>query len=240
MLVSCTLTCSLSRPFYSIVTSWIESRSVQSEKAHLTILFDKYLPVCLEKLKFGFKKITPVPEVTVIQTVLYLLECLLTPQTVPTDSPRELYELYFVFACAWAFGGAMFQDQVWLWEQPVLLHPLAASLWKMLQQWYWPVPEFFCLALPSSRIIAWSSASGGWKSSKPSSFLLRGQFLTITLIQKQRNSCPGLKKCQNSSSILKSLYRYFCFHLVFGHCSMVFPLATLSKIPHLQLCRDLS
>ncbi|XP_072736834.1 dynein axonemal heavy chain 17 isoform X3 [Ciconia boyciana] len=65
-----------------------------------------------QKLKSGFKKVTPVPEITVIQTVLYLLECLLTPQTAPPDSPRELYELYFVFACAWAFGGAMFQDQL--------------------------------------------------------------------------------------------------------------------------------
>ncbi|NXC68138.1 DYH17 protein, partial [Anhinga anhinga] len=95
-----------------VVTSWIEARAVQSEKANLMILFDKYLPVCLEKLKSGFKKITPVPEITVIQTVLYMLECLLTPQTTPPDSPRELYELYFVFACAWAFGGAMFQDQL--------------------------------------------------------------------------------------------------------------------------------
>ncbi|XP_010211142.1 PREDICTED: dynein heavy chain 17, axonemal, partial [Tinamus guttatus] len=95
-----------------VVTSWIEKRTVQSEKANLMILFDKYLPTCLEKLKFGFKKITPVPEITVIQTTLYLLECLLTPQHTPPDSPRELYELYFVFACAWAFGGAMFQDQL--------------------------------------------------------------------------------------------------------------------------------
>ncbi|XP_009470045.1 PREDICTED: dynein heavy chain 17, axonemal isoform X2 [Nipponia nippon] len=95
-----------------VVTSWIEARTVQSEKANLMILFDKYLPVCLEKLKSGFKKITPVPDITMIQMVLYLLECLLTPQTTPPDSPRELYELYFVFACVWAFGGAMFQDQL--------------------------------------------------------------------------------------------------------------------------------
>ncbi|XP_035168476.1 LOW QUALITY PROTEIN: dynein heavy chain 17, axonemal [Oxyura jamaicensis] len=95
-----------------VVTSWIEKRTVQSEKANLMILFDKYLPVCLEKLKFGFKKITPIPEITVIQMILYLLECLLTPQNTPPDSPRELYELYFVFACTWAFGGAMFQDQL--------------------------------------------------------------------------------------------------------------------------------
>lgn len=94
------------------MTSWVDTRTAQSERASLTLLFDKYLPVCLEKVKKGFKTITPVPEVTVIHTVLHLLECLLTPQTVPPDSPRDLYELYFVFACTWAFGGAMFQDQV--------------------------------------------------------------------------------------------------------------------------------
>ncbi|XP_039357486.1 dynein heavy chain 17, axonemal isoform X15 [Mauremys reevesii] len=95
-----------------VVSSWIEKRNVQSEKANLMILFDKYLPTCLDKLRFGFKKITPVPEITVIQTILYLLECLLTPTNTPPDSSKELYELYFVFACFWAFGGAMFQDQL--------------------------------------------------------------------------------------------------------------------------------
>ncbi|XP_004592923.2 dynein axonemal heavy chain 17 [Ochotona princeps] len=95
-----------------VVSSWIERRKVQSEKANVMILFDKYLPTCLDKLRFGFKRITPVPEVTIVQTILYLLECLLTERTAPPDSPKELYELYFVFACLWAFGGAMFQDQL--------------------------------------------------------------------------------------------------------------------------------
>jgi len=98
--------------FPRVVSSWIERRKVQSEKANLMILFDKYLPTCLDKLRFGFKKITPVPEITIIQTILYLLECLLTEKNAPPDSAKELYELYFVFACFWAFGGAMFQDQV--------------------------------------------------------------------------------------------------------------------------------
>uniref|UniRef100_A0A8C9JNR1 Dynein axonemal heavy chain 17 n=1 Tax=Panthera tigris altaica TaxID=74533 RepID=A0A8C9JNR1_PANTA len=98
--------------FEIIGFSLFRSKLVQSEKANLTILFDKYLPTCLDKLRFGFKKITPIPEVTVIQTILYLLECLLTEKSVPPDSPKELYELYFVFACFWAFGGAMFQDQL--------------------------------------------------------------------------------------------------------------------------------
>ncbi|KAB1266021.1 Dynein heavy chain 17; axonemal [Camelus dromedarius] len=95
-----------------VVSSWIERRKVQSEKANLMILFDKYLPTCLDKLRVGFKRITPVPEITVIQMILYLLECLLTEENVPPDSAKELYELYFAFACSWACGGAMFQDQL--------------------------------------------------------------------------------------------------------------------------------
>lgn len=94
------------------VQSWIDTREVQSEKANLTILFDKYVPSCLETLRQRFKKITPIAECSHIQMLCYLLECLLTPENTPADSPKELYELYFVFACVWAFGGAMFQDQM--------------------------------------------------------------------------------------------------------------------------------
>lgn len=46
------------------------------------------------------------------QTLCSLLECLLTEENTPADSPRELYEIYFVFACVWSFGGALFQDHV--------------------------------------------------------------------------------------------------------------------------------
>lgn len=98
--------------FNRYVQSWIDTREVQSERANLTILFDKYAPVLLETLRFRFKKITPIVEINHIQMLTYLLECLLTPDNTPPDCPKELYELYFVFACVWAFGGVMFQDQV--------------------------------------------------------------------------------------------------------------------------------
>ncbi|NXG00005.1 DYH17 protein, partial [Sakesphorus luctuosus] len=143
-----------------IVSSWLETRTVKSEKAILMILFDKYLPPCLEKLRSGFKTITPVPEVTAIQTVLSLLECLLTPKSVPPDSPREQYELYFVFACAWAFGGALFQDQLvdrrqqfskwWLTDFKTIKFPNEGSVFdyyidpetKTFKPWDERVPEF--------------------------------------------------------------------------------------------------
>lgn len=59
-----------------------------------------------------FKKTIPVPEQSMVQTLCYLLECLLTKEDIPADCPKEMYELYFVFAAIWAFGGAMVQDQV--------------------------------------------------------------------------------------------------------------------------------
>lgn len=59
-----------------------------------------------------FKKIIPIPEQSMVQTLCHLLECLLTEEDIPADCPKETYELYFVFAAIWAFGGAMVQDQV--------------------------------------------------------------------------------------------------------------------------------
>uniref|UniRef100_A0ABM5FM48 Dynein axonemal heavy chain 9 isoform X2 n=1 Tax=Pogona vitticeps TaxID=103695 RepID=A0ABM5FM48_9SAUR len=94
------------------VSSWIDRREIQSERANLTILFDKYLPICLDTLRARFKKIIPVPEQSMVQMLCYLLECLLTKENTPPDCPKELYELYFVFAAVWAFGGALFQDQL--------------------------------------------------------------------------------------------------------------------------------
>lgn len=47
-----------------------------------------------------------------VQTLCALLDCLLTAENIPSEAPRELYETYFTFACIWAFGGALHQDQV--------------------------------------------------------------------------------------------------------------------------------
>lgn len=94
------------------VTSWIGTRDDETEKAALVVLFDKYVPVCLEALKSKFKLITPIPEITHTQMLCSLLDCLLTRTNCPPETPREVYETYFVFACIWAFGSATFQDQV--------------------------------------------------------------------------------------------------------------------------------
>ncbi|XP_077576473.1 dynein axonemal heavy chain 11 [Stigmatopora nigra] len=94
------------------VASWIDQRARQAERAHLTILFEKYVPHCLEKMRNTFKTIVPVSDNSLVQSLCTLLDCLLTQENIPADSPRELYETYFIFACIWAFGGALCRDQV--------------------------------------------------------------------------------------------------------------------------------
>lgn len=39
------------------------------------------------------------------------MDALLVPANVKPESPKEIYELYFCFACIWAFGSAVFHDQ---------------------------------------------------------------------------------------------------------------------------------
>lgn len=51
----------------SYVASWIDQRERQTERAHLTILFEKYVPRCVEKMRKTFKTITPIPENSLVQ-----------------------------------------------------------------------------------------------------------------------------------------------------------------------------
>uniref|UniRef100_A0AAR2IP24 Dynein heavy chain 9, axonemal n=1 Tax=Pygocentrus nattereri TaxID=42514 RepID=A0AAR2IP24_PYGNA len=142
------------------VSSWIDRREVQSEKANLTILFDKYLPPCLDTLRSRFKKIIPIPEQSMVQMLCHLLECLLTPEHTPPDCHKELYELYFVFAAIWAFGGALFQDQLvdyrvefskwWVTEFKTIKFPSQGTVFdyyidpetKKFEPWSKMVPKF--------------------------------------------------------------------------------------------------
>lgn len=49
------------------VASWIDQRERQTERAHLTILFEKYVPHCVEQMRNSFKTITPIPENSMVQ-----------------------------------------------------------------------------------------------------------------------------------------------------------------------------
>ncbi|NWR75951.1 DYH9 protein, partial [Centropus unirufus] len=145
----------------SPVSSWIDRREIQSERANLTILFDKYLPICLDTVRTRrFKKIIPIPEQSMVMMLCYLLECLLTKENTPPDCPKELYELYFVFAAVWAFGGSTFQDQLvdyrvefsrwWMAEFKTIKFPSQGTVFdfyidpetKRFEPWSKLIPQF--------------------------------------------------------------------------------------------------
>ncbi|XP_054619934.1 dynein axonemal heavy chain 9-like isoform X3 [Dunckerocampus dactyliophorus] len=143
-----------------LVSSWIDKREAQSEKANLTILFDKYLPSCLDALRLRFKQIIPIPEHSMVQMLCYLLECLLTTENTPPDCAKELYELYFVFAAVWAFGGVLSQEQLvdhrvefskwWVAEFKTIKFPSQGTVFdyfidpdsKKFEPWSKMVPKF--------------------------------------------------------------------------------------------------
>ncbi|KAM9209454.1 dynein axonemal heavy chain 9 [Dugong dugon] len=142
------------------VSSWIDKREIQMEKANLTILFDKYLPTCLDILRTRFKKMIPIPEQSMVQTLCHLLECLLTKEDIPADCPKDIYELYFVFAAIWAFGGAVVQDQLvdyraefskwWLTEFKTVKFPSQGTIFdyyidpetKKFEPWSKLIPQY--------------------------------------------------------------------------------------------------
>ncbi|CAI6373012.1 unnamed protein product [Macrosiphum euphorbiae] len=45
-----------------------------------------------------------------------LLDCLSTPIICPPENARDVYGTYFVYTCLWAFGSALFKDQLIDWR----------------------------------------------------------------------------------------------------------------------------
>ncbi|KAJ3128700.1 hypothetical protein HK098_003691 [Nowakowskiella sp. JEL0407] len=94
------------------VQSWLDKREDASEKSSLGVLFDKYVPQCLDALRSGRFKMANVEEFSMVMCLCNILEGLLTPQNTPKGCDKEWFEIYFVFAAVWAFGGCIFQDQL--------------------------------------------------------------------------------------------------------------------------------
>lgn len=94
--------------------SWIEQRGdhdKDKEKESLDRLFEKYVPPTLEWIRKNMiKHIVPISDFNMITTLCYLLEGLITDETCPKGTSNDVYEHYFVFACIWAFGGALLTD----------------------------------------------------------------------------------------------------------------------------------
>lgn len=46
----------------------------------------------------------------------HLLDCVLTPENIPKNSPKEWFEIYFIFAAIWGFGSSLYEDQQIDWR----------------------------------------------------------------------------------------------------------------------------
>ncbi|VDO09234.1 unnamed protein product [Rodentolepis nana] len=93
------------------VHSWLDIREKagkvlsRGERPALSICFDKYVGLCLDICNSKFKKITPIPDLSHVNMLCYLLECMLDSQRNSKDTrefTKENYESLFCFCCIWA------------------------------------------------------------------------------------------------------------------------------------------
>eukprot|EP01028_Stygiella_incarcerata_P003513 TRINITY_DN1708_c0_g1_i1.p1 TRINITY_DN1708_c0_g1~~TRINITY_DN1708_c0_g1_i1.p1 ORF type:complete len:4499 (-),score=1316.34 TRINITY_DN1708_c0_g1_i1:2775-16271(-) len=88
------------------IQSWIDKREDSVERSHMTVLVDKYIAPTLVHVRRFFRSVIPITDMCYIETICRLLDYLLQ-NVVPGETDKEIYELYFVFACVWAFGGSL-------------------------------------------------------------------------------------------------------------------------------------
>jgi dynein heavy chain len=92
------------------VTSWLEAREVETgrtnEKTSLEVFFEGLDPF-IEFTRKNFEPSTPISDFSRAQAVCFLLEGLLTEKSVSKNTTKEVYQLYFVYACVWALGGGL-------------------------------------------------------------------------------------------------------------------------------------
>lgn len=73
----------------------------------LTSFFDKYVPDTLFEIKKAYSHITPLNTMNFMTSTVNILEGCLKPENLNNKSEEGTFEMYFVFAMIWAFGGAL-------------------------------------------------------------------------------------------------------------------------------------
>ncbi|KAJ9459816.1 Dynein beta chain [Diplonema papillatum] len=89
---------------------WIMTREDDKERTYLDNFFDKYVSHIFEWYKRTMKPPVAISDLSIVQTIVRLLDGLLVPENILPGSPSEQYEKYFLFALIWAFGGPLSSD----------------------------------------------------------------------------------------------------------------------------------
>eukprot|EP00878_Enallax_costatus_P012531 GHUV01013087.1.p1 GENE.GHUV01013087.1~~GHUV01013087.1.p1 ORF type:complete len:2750 (+),score=1040.15 GHUV01013087.1:633-8882(+) len=106
------------RQWHNMVQSWLERvAKPYAEKAKwkdpnqpikwLSELFDKYIPDTIFEMKKSYRHITPLSTMNFVSTLTNILEGVLKPENLSNKAEQGLFEMYFVFAAIWAFGGGL-------------------------------------------------------------------------------------------------------------------------------------
>ncbi|OHS95209.1 Dynein heavy chain family protein [Tritrichomonas foetus] len=158
--------------FMAYAYSWIDKRTNGNEKSQLTVLFNNYVPRTIEIMHNTLQHIVPLTDVGMVHTLCRLLEGLLTEKNVPANADASLYELYFVFAAVWAFGGACDDqgrdyrlqfNQMWRSEWRNVVFPQQGTVFD------------YCINPDTKKFMPWSEVS-------PKYEYIPGQSVASTLV----------------------------------------------------------
>ncbi|KAK9867723.1 hypothetical protein WJX84_004647 [Apatococcus fuscideae] len=70
-------------------------------------LFGKYVPTTIFEMRKSFSPITPLNTMNYVTTLVNILEGCLRPENLSNKAEQAMFEMTFVFATIWAFGGAL-------------------------------------------------------------------------------------------------------------------------------------
>jgi dynein heavy chain len=96
------------RPF---IDSFVQTRTNAIEKAHLPLLFSKYVQPCLDLMKKEYDDVVPLRAMSKVYTLCYLLQAQLDNSNAEKFTQSSI-EKMFVYSMIWSFGGPLPQDKV--------------------------------------------------------------------------------------------------------------------------------
>lgn len=92
-------------PLYAAKAKWKDPAQPQQ---WMQDLFDKYCPATIFEIKRAYDHITPLNTMNFVTALVNILEgCLMLDNSITNKADQPLFELLFVFAIIWSFGGAL-------------------------------------------------------------------------------------------------------------------------------------